>query len=174
MRAVPTVDGVRVEAADRVDVWKAQCVGRVASIGKTANTHHRCRACCVAGPGDAGSTRVVRQIGLQPAPAVPSAPLSPTWRTRARNARSNCGRAGRALRARCSASISATWCSTRCRTRAYFAVNRHAAKRLRQWLCRKHRTKRGKYVRFPEQRLYVDYGLLLLTRPTMGLPSAKA
>ena len=59
-------------------------------------------------------------------------------------------------------------------TPAYFAVNRHAAKRLRQWLCRKHRTKRGKYVRFPEQRLYVDYGLLLLTRPTMGLPSAKA
>ena len=59
-------------------------------------------------------------------------------------------------------------------TPAYFAVNRHAAKRLRQWLCRKHGTKRGKYVRFPEQRLYAEYRLLLLTRPTMGLPSAKA
>ena len=59
-------------------------------------------------------------------------------------------------------------------TPAYFAVNQHAAKRLRQWLCRKHRTKRGKYVRFPDQRLRADYGLLRLMRPTMGLPSAKA
>ena len=59
-------------------------------------------------------------------------------------------------------------------TPAYFVVNRHAGKRLRQWLCRKHKTKRGIYVRFPENRLYEDYGLLRLTRPTVGLPSAKA
>ena len=59
-------------------------------------------------------------------------------------------------------------------TPAYFAVNRHAGKRLRQWLCRKHKTKHGIYVRFPENRLYEDYGLLRLTRPTMGFPSAKA
>ncbi len=58
-------------------------------------------------------------------------------------------------------------------TPAYFTVNRHAGKRLRQWLCRKRGTKRGKYVHFPEPRLYAEYGLLRLTRPTMGPPSAK-
>ena len=59
-------------------------------------------------------------------------------------------------------------------TPAYLAVNRHAAKWLRQWLCRMHRTKCGKYVRFPESRLYADYGLLRLTRSIAGPPSAKA
>ena len=31
---------------------------------------------------------------------------------------------------------------------AYRALDRHAIKRLRQWLCRKHKVKSGKYVRF--------------------------
>ncbi len=57
---------------------------------------------------------------------------------------------------------------------AYSAVNQHAVKRLRQWLCRKHKVKSGKFVRFPEPRLHDDYGLVHLTRRTMGLPSAKA
>ena len=57
---------------------------------------------------------------------------------------------------------------------AYSAVNQHAVKRLRQWLCRKHKVKSGKFVRFPEQRLHDGYGLIHLTRRTMGLPSAKA
>ena len=57
---------------------------------------------------------------------------------------------------------------------AYSAVHRHAVRRFRQWLCRKHKVKSGKYVRFSEQRLHNDYGLVHLTRQNMGLPSAKA
>ena len=59
-------------------------------------------------------------------------------------------------------------------TPAYSAVNRHAARRLRQWLCRKHKTRSGAFVRFPDTRLYDEYGLTRLSRTTMGLPSAKA
>ena len=41
-------------------------------------------------------------------------------------------------------------------------------------LCRKHKVKSGKYVRSPNDRLHDHYGLIHLTRQTMGLPSAKA
>ena len=57
---------------------------------------------------------------------------------------------------------------------AYSAVNQHATRRLRHWLCRKHKVKFGKYVRFPNEGLWDDYGLVNLTRKTVGLPSAKA
>ena len=57
---------------------------------------------------------------------------------------------------------------------AYSAVNQHAVRRLRQWLCRKHKVRFGKFVRFPDERLRDDYGLVHLTRQAMGLPSAKA
>ena len=57
---------------------------------------------------------------------------------------------------------------------AYGAVNRHAARRLRQWLRRKHKVRSGGLVRFPDERLWTDYGLTNLTRPTRGLPSATA
>ena len=57
---------------------------------------------------------------------------------------------------------------------AYNAVNQHAIRRLRRWLCLKHKTRQGAFVRFPDQRLYDDYGLTRLTRQTMGLSSAKA
>ena len=57
---------------------------------------------------------------------------------------------------------------------AYNSVNRHAARRLRQWLCRKHKVKFGMFVRFPHERLHNDYGLVRLTRLAMGLPRAKA
>ena len=50
----------------------------------------------------------------------------------------------------------------------------HAVRRLRQWLCRKHKTRSGAFVRFPDTRLYDEYGLTRLSRTTMGLPSAKA
>ena len=56
---------------------------------------------------------------------------------------------------------------------AYRAVNQHAVGRLRQWLCQKHKVKTGKSVRFSDQRLQDVYGLVHLTRRTMGLPSAK-
>ncbi len=57
---------------------------------------------------------------------------------------------------------------------AYSAVNRHTAKRLRQWLGRKHQTRAGKFVRYSEERLYDECGLLRLTRQVVGFPSAKA
>ncbi len=57
---------------------------------------------------------------------------------------------------------------------AYSAVNRHAVRRLRQWLCRKHKTRLRDYVRFPDTRLYGEYGLARLSRRTLGLPSAQA
>ncbi len=57
---------------------------------------------------------------------------------------------------------------------AYAAVDRHATRRLRQWLCRKHKVKSGKYVRFSDERLWNDYGLIHLASRTKGLPWAKA
>ena len=42
---------------------------------------------------------------------------------------------------------------------AYTAVDAHALERLRPWLCRKHKVKSGEYVRFPDVRLWQDYGL---------------
>ena len=57
---------------------------------------------------------------------------------------------------------------------AYDAVNRHTGKRLRQWLGRKHQTRAGKFVRYSDERLSTDYGLLRLTRQTVPIPSAKA
>ena len=57
---------------------------------------------------------------------------------------------------------------------AYVAVDAHATKRLRQWLCQKHKVRRGKYVRFPNERLWDDYGLIRLAPTTQGLPWATA
>ena len=42
---------------------------------------------------------------------------------------------------------------------AYRAVDQHTMRRLRQWLCRKHKVRFGKYVRFPRERLRLEYGL---------------
>ena len=57
---------------------------------------------------------------------------------------------------------------------AYCAVDAHAIKRLRQWLCRKHKVKSGKYVRFPRERLWDNLGLVRLQVQTASLPWAKA
>ena len=59
-------------------------------------------------------------------------------------------------------------------TPAYAAIDAHATKRLRQWLCRKHKVRGGKFVRFPNKRLWDDYGLTRLAATTKGLPWAKA
>ena len=53
---------------------------------------------------------------------------------------------------------------------AFNAVNRHAVRRLRQWLCRKHKTRHGAVVRYPEERLYEEYGLTRLTRDALAPP----
>ncbi len=57
---------------------------------------------------------------------------------------------------------------------AYDAVNRHAVRRLRRWICSKRKVRTGRYVRFPDRRLHDDFGLLRLTRQNLGLPRAKA
>jgi len=45
---------------------------------------------------------------------------------------------------------------------AYRAVDQHVRRRLRQWLCRKHKVRVGQYVRFPNERLWKEYGLTRL------------
>ena len=57
---------------------------------------------------------------------------------------------------------------------AYAAVDRHATRRLRQWLCRKHKVRTGKEMRFPAERLWHEYGLTRLAPRTTSFPWAKA
>jgi group II intron reverse transcriptase/maturase len=57
---------------------------------------------------------------------------------------------------------------------AYEAIDAHAIKRLRQWLCRKHKVRAGKYVRFSDERLWNDLGLARLARRTRSFSWAKA
>ena len=57
---------------------------------------------------------------------------------------------------------------------AYKAIDRHAKRRLRRWLCRKHKVRPGNYVRFPDKRLWQEYGLTRLRSRAASLPWAKA
>ncbi len=57
---------------------------------------------------------------------------------------------------------------------AYKAVDRHATRRLRQWFGRKHKTRSGGYVWFPDERLWKHHGLVRLGPKTRYLPWAKA
>jgi len=57
---------------------------------------------------------------------------------------------------------------------AYAAIDQHATRRLRQWLCRKHKVRAGKVVRFPADRLWSEYGLTHLAPRTASFPWAKA
>ena len=57
---------------------------------------------------------------------------------------------------------------------AYRAVDQHATRRLRQWLCRKHKVRDRKFVRFPSERLWTEYGLTRLVTRTGSFPWAKA
>ena len=45
---------------------------------------------------------------------------------------------------------------------SYSAVDQHATRRLRQWLCRKHKVRSAKYVHFPDEMLWKEYGLTRL------------
>ena len=53
---------------------------------------------------------------------------------------------------------------------AYAAIDRHATRRLRRWLCRKHKVRAGGYVRFPDRRLWEDLGLTRLAPRTTSFP----
>ncbi len=57
---------------------------------------------------------------------------------------------------------------------AYSTIDRHATRRLRRWLCHKHKMKSGWYVRFPNARLWDDLGLIHLAPKTKTFPWAKA
>ena len=57
---------------------------------------------------------------------------------------------------------------------AYAAIDRHAARRLRRWLRRKHKVRSRGLVRFSDARLRQDYGLTLLQSRTTSFPWAKA
>ncbi len=59
-------------------------------------------------------------------------------------------------------------------SKAYSAVDLHARRRLRRWLCDKHKEPRPAYKRFPEASLNSVYGLVQLPHRTANLPWAKA
>jgi group II intron reverse transcriptase/maturase len=56
---------------------------------------------------------------------------------------------------------------------AYAAVDRHARRRLRQWLCRKHKVKGQGTSRYPDEYLDRELGLTRLAVRTRSLPWAK-
>ena len=57
---------------------------------------------------------------------------------------------------------------------AYAAIDQHATRRLRRWLCRKHKVRAGKNVRFSDERLRKEWGLTRLGPRTASFPWAKA
>jgi RNA-directed DNA polymerase len=59
-------------------------------------------------------------------------------------------------------------------SKAYRAVDQHARKRLRQWLCDKHKIQWPGTHRFPEASLYDELGLVCLPKQTVNLPWANA
>jgi group II intron reverse transcriptase/maturase len=57
---------------------------------------------------------------------------------------------------------------------AYRAVEQHTCRRLRQWLCVKHKVRAGGNTRFPQKALHQKFGLVRLTARTRSFPWAKA
>jgi len=57
-------------------------------------------------------------------------------------------------------------------SKAYRAIERHARKRLRQWLCAKHKVRWPARKRFPEAGLHEVMGLVRLTARTRNVPWA--
>jgi group II intron reverse transcriptase/maturase len=55
---------------------------------------------------------------------------------------------------------------------AYRAVEQHTCRRLRQWLCVKHKERAGGNTRFPQRALHQTFGLVRLTRRTGSFPWA--
>lgn len=59
-------------------------------------------------------------------------------------------------------------------SKAYRAVDAHVTKRLRQWLCAKHKESGQGTSRFPDEHLYQTLGLIRLPNLTRSFPWAKA
>lgn len=59
-------------------------------------------------------------------------------------------------------------------SKAYRAVDQHARRRLRWWLCHKHKVSRPGTGRFPDEYLYGSYGLTRLVERTRSLSWAKS
>ena len=57
---------------------------------------------------------------------------------------------------------------------AYAAVDRHACRRLRQWLCHKHKVQDQGSSRYSDESLYQELGLVRLRERTTSFPWAKA
>ncbi len=59
-------------------------------------------------------------------------------------------------------------------SKAYRAVERHARKRLRQWLCAKHHKQGAAIKQFPEASMHDKFGLVRLTTRTSSFPWATS
>lgn len=59
-------------------------------------------------------------------------------------------------------------------SKAYAAVDRHTCRRLRRWLCKKHKVRGAGTSRFPDDYLYQQLGLVRLSVKTRTFPWAKA
>ena len=59
-------------------------------------------------------------------------------------------------------------------SKVYAAVDRHACRRLRQWLCRKHKLRGSGTSRYPDAYLYQELGLVQLSAKTRTFPWATA
>src|SRR6201988_3239381 len=59
-------------------------------------------------------------------------------------------------------------------SQAYRAVEEHTRRRLRQWLCVKHKERAGGKTGFPQKALHQKFGLVRLTARTASFPWAKA
>ena len=57
--------------------------------------------------------------------------------------------------------------------KAYSAVERHTCRRLRQWLCAKHKRKGAGTKRYSDQLLHDKFGLVRLNGRTVSLPWAR-
>jgi len=58
-------------------------------------------------------------------------------------------------------------------SKAYAAAERHAVRRLRQWLRRKHKMRAGHTRRWPNEYLFGTLGLVRLSARTRSFPWAK-
>jgi RNA-directed DNA polymerase len=59
-------------------------------------------------------------------------------------------------------------------TPAYRTIGTHAVRRLRRWLCKKHKVRGLGVARFPDQYLFEELGLVNVPKRTRDFPWAKA